>query len=254
MNEVLAEIVRSGRVTKPSGEQVDVHSNVSPGEGAFLQQLVAQLRPRVSLEVGLAYGVSALYLCDALAAVGAERHIVIDPNQIAGEWGDSWQGVGLENLERAGHGELVAFHGEPSFRVLPRLEAEGTRLDFAFIDGWHTFDYTLLDFFYVDRMLRSGGLVVVDDAQWPSVRKALRYVLTNRGYRVRACFTPENAPPFRRRRWLARLARAAGPLRGLLAPEWTRDDEALGLAPAATCVALEKTDDDARDWKFHAPF
>ena len=254
MTEVLAEIVRTGRVTKASGEELEVHSQVSPGEGAFLQRLVEEVRPQLSLEVGLAFGVSALYLCDALARVGARRHIVIDPNQEGGEWGDSWAGVGLENLKRAGHEELVEFHGEPSFRVLPRLESEGMQLDFAFIDGWHTFDFTLVDFFYVDRMLRPGGVVAIDDAQWPSVRKVIRFALTNRGYRVRACFEPEGSPPFRRRRWLARLARAAGPLRTLLKPEWVDDDDALGLPPASTCVALEKAADDERAWSFHREF
>lgn len=251
---MLSEILRTGRVQKPSGEAVEVHSSISAGEGAFLQSLVDELRPRTSLEVGLAFGISALHICDALARVDARRHIVIDPNQLGGEWGDSWEGVGLENLKRAGYEELIEFHGEPSFRVLPRLEAAGTELDFAFVDGWHTFDYTLLDFFYVDRMLRPGGVLVIDDAQWPSVRKAIRYALTNRGYRVRACFEPEGAPPFRRRRWLARLARVAGPLRTPLKPEWLESDDDLGIPPASTCVALEKTRDDDRDWRFHREF
>jgi len=37
--------------------------------------------------------------------------------------------------------------------------ARGVKIDFAFVDGWHTFDYTLIDFFYIDKILRSGGLV-----------------------------------------------------------------------------------------------
>jgi hypothetical protein len=32
----------------------------------------------------------------------------------------------------------------------------GVQVDFAFMDGWHTFDYTLLDFFYTDKL---GGHV-----------------------------------------------------------------------------------------------
>ena len=36
--------------------------------------------------------------------------------------------------------------------------------DFIFIDGWHTFDYTLVDMFYADRLLRIGGYLLIDDA------------------------------------------------------------------------------------------
>jgi predicted O-methyltransferase YrrM len=74
-----------------------------------------------------------------------------------------FDGLGLANLDRAGYARLVEFHDEPSYRALPALEAAGQRIEFAFIDGWHTFDYVMVDFFYVDRMLRVGGIVVLDD-------------------------------------------------------------------------------------------
>lgn len=257
MNPILETILRTGRVETPAGGSVPLRSSISPGEGVFLQRLVERVAPERSLEVGLAQGLSALYLCDALEKVGGGRHIAIDPNQHGGPWGDSWEGAGLHNLERAGHAQRVDFHGEPSFRVLPRLEAEGVRLDLAFIDGWHTFDFTLVDFFYIDRMLRPGGVVAIDDTQWPSVRKLCRYLVTNRGYRVVDAFVPEQAPPFRRRRWLVRvgaLARRVPPLRVLLRPEWIRSDPELGIPHAATCLALEKRCDDDRGWDHHREF
>jgi hypothetical protein len=138
--------------------------------------------------------------------------------------------------------------------VLPRLEAEGLRLDLAFIDGWHSFDFTLVDFFYIDRMLRPGGILAIDDSQWPSVRKVCRYLVTNRSYRVVDAFEPEDVPPYRRRRWLARIAGMAGPLRTLLKPEWTLPDPDLGIPIGASCLALEKTRDDDRSWDHHREF
>ena len=41
---------------------------------------------------------------------------------------------------------------------------ENESLDFIFIDGWHTFDYTLVDFFYSDLLLKIGGIIIIDDA------------------------------------------------------------------------------------------
>ena len=58
--------------------------------------------------------------------------------------------------------------------ALTRLCAEGERIDFAFIDGNHRFDYTLVDFFYIDKMLRLGGHVAFDDLWIASVRKVVK--------------------------------------------------------------------------------
>jgi predicted O-methyltransferase YrrM len=69
-----------------------------------VQALVRVLKPKVTLEVGLAFGVSALYILDVLANQPESRHIVIDPCQYDS---DLWNGCGLRNIEKAGFQELV---------------------------------------------------------------------------------------------------------------------------------------------------
>jgi hypothetical protein len=49
----------------------------------------------------------------------------------------------------------------------------------SFVDGWHTFDYTLIDFFYGDKLLRIGCYIVIDDALHQGVEKTLKYLDTN---------------------------------------------------------------------------
>jgi len=71
----------------------------------------------------------------------------------------------------------------PSHLMLPGLLERGVKLDLAFIDGWHTFDYTLLDFFYIDKMLRPGGVVLLHDQSWPSKQKVIRFIMTHRRYK-----------------------------------------------------------------------
>jgi hypothetical protein len=71
---------------------------------------------------------------------------------------------------------------EPDFKALPCLLERGTKLDFAYIDEWHTFDYTLLDFFYIDKMLRTGGVVAFNDCGWLAVDRVLRFVQSHRKY------------------------------------------------------------------------
>lgn len=120
---------------------------------------------------------------------------------------------GLFNLERAGLRDLVAFHNESSHSVLPRLEAEGTQLDFAFIDGLHHFDWALHEFFLIDKMLRIGGLVIFDDLSWPAVQRVLMYVLANRAYEDLSPTPPTDLTRtiYRRARRLAHGLKAVPP-------------------------------------------
>jgi predicted O-methyltransferase YrrM len=186
MNPVLEEIVKTRRVRPVDGsESVPLsRAATSDEDGLFLQDLVRQVDPTVTLEVGLAYGISALYICDALQLRDGTRHIAIDPYQHDNDsrWGSWGNGVGMANLLRAGYGEIVQLIEKPSHLALPELEISGQKIDFAFIDGNHSFDSVLVDFFYIDNMLRVGGIIAFDDAFMPTVKKALRFIATNRHY------------------------------------------------------------------------
>jgi hypothetical protein len=113
-----------------------------------------------------------------MAKVGGKRHILIAPDQ------SGWHGIALHNLRKAGFGALIDFREQESQIALPQLVAEGTKIDFAFIDGWHTFDHALADFFYIDRLLRVGDIVAFDDAIQSAVHEVCRFIATNRAYRV----------------------------------------------------------------------
>jgi predicted O-methyltransferase YrrM len=169
MNPVLAEMLATRTVVFPDGTTVPLDYNISLDEGHAIQALIREIKPRVTLEVGCAYGVSTLFICEALAEIGGERHVIIDPLQE-----DGWGGVGLFNARRAGYGNLIEFHNEPSHLALPALVRAQRRIDFALIDGWHTFDYVLVDFFYVDLLLTVGGIAMLDDTRfYPAIRKSL---------------------------------------------------------------------------------
>ena len=61
--------------------------------------------------------------------------------------------------------------------------------DFVFIDGWHTFDYTLIDFFYADKLIREGGIIIIDDALHRGVAKFVKYMDTNYKFYKKLKFT-----------------------------------------------------------------
>jgi len=252
MNQVLEQILSTGAVVADDGTRFDLHSHVEPQQGAFIQQLIREIDARTTLEVGIGYGISGLFICDALAHTPDARHILIDHMQHS-QW---WHGIGLRNIRDAGFGDMIDFRELPSHLALPQLEMEGVSLDFAFVDGWHTFDHTLIDFFHIDRILRVGGIIAIDDAQWPSVRKACRYIVTNRRYEVVRCLGPGKRLRFPAvRRMMSGAARRSEVVRKLLRAELAIPDQEIGLLPGSRCIALRKlADDDGRDCFGHEEF
>lgn len=262
MNPVLAEIFNTRRVARRDGTTVPYDVSISQEEGAALQRAVREVKPKVTLEIGLARGVSAVFICEALKDVGGHRHIVIDPAPV-----DGWNEIGLYTIERAGYSSLVEFYNEPSHKVLPRLEAQGQRVGVALIDGWHTFDYALVDFFYIDRILDVGGVVMFDDALWyPGVRKVARYVATHRRYASIDDGTISLRPSLGRRLFRAATSVMRAPgvravAKHLVRPDVLVPDSTIGLPPA-NHVAFRKLGDDilgdgtggTRGWDQHIDF
>ena len=133
------------------------------------------------VEVGLAYGRSALAIGEALLAVDARRplHVIIDPLQAT-----EWSNVGWQMLRSAGLDAIARLVLQPSSVALPRLVAEGVTADAAFVDGSHRFHEVFVDLYFLRKIVRPGGLIVLDDHWWPSVRTAERYFEVNMGWRV----------------------------------------------------------------------
>ena len=153
---------------------------IGPEEGAALRGWVRRAGARRTLETGLGYAISTLFICEGLLANGPEaRHLAIDPHLPKGH-----VDAGLRALEEAGVRELVEFHAEGSEVVLPRLLAEGRRFDLAFVDGNHRFEGVFLDLVYCGRLLSPGAVVFADDLQLPAVRRATSFCVANLGWKV----------------------------------------------------------------------
>ena len=187
-NALLQSILESKMVADARGNTIQLDSNIAADEGRFLYDLVLQNNISDTLEVGMAYGVSSLYIAQAhkdsssksmAEAVNHPRHIAIDPYQST-----QWQGIGNLNLMRAGLGGICVHVEEVSHYALPRISQAGGegKYGLVFIDGMHLYDFTLLDFFYADLLVHPGGFVVFDDALMPSVQRVIAYALSNRDY------------------------------------------------------------------------
>jgi predicted O-methyltransferase YrrM len=251
-NALLREIFESRKVIDSQGNRLPLRDGVSPDEGDLLHSLITKYGVTRSLEIGCAFGISTLFICDALSRQEAPRHTIIDPCQFS-----DGHGVGVANLRRAGFDffELIEL---PSELALPSLLGQEKRFQFALIDGWHTFDHTLLDFFYVNRLLEDGGIVVIDDVEMPAIRKAVRYMINYPNYRLVGSTT--NAKPS----WSKKRRLVDTGLRSLASvlpttyrsdvfdQSWQRSDASIGIN--CTMVALQKIGPDTRRWDWYSKF
>jgi predicted O-methyltransferase YrrM len=141
--------------------------------------LVAE-RARTVVEIGLAYGSSALAIGHALASVAGARpvHVIIDPLQAT-----EWSNVGWQLLCQAGLDSIATLVRQPSSLALAGLVTDGFRADAAFVDGSHRFHEVFVDLYYLRQVVHPGGLIILDDCHWPPVATAVHYYETNMAWR-----------------------------------------------------------------------
>ncbi len=249
MNPIIKEIVDTGLTLLPNGAHVPAHSGVGLGSQRVIKRAIEVAKPKVGCEVGLAYGLSTLHILDAMSEYGGGRLIGMDPAQH-----DSvWQGGGLHNVRRAGYEDRYEFHEASSQLALPKLAAAGQRVQFGFIDGWHTFDHTLVDFFYIDAMMDAGGVVILDDVGYPGLQRLAHFIVSNRDYTV----LDYDARPLPSGWRNAAKSMANRLLRPLVQDNQTPTKSTVSLQQPvnrAQLIALQKRGDDKRRFDHFVPF
>ncbi len=86
-----------------------------------------------------------------------------------------------------GHGIAtgpLAKHVDCSEWALPPIAREaGLLFDFALIDGDHSVEREIIDFFYMNHLLKKGGLLMIDDMNVPSSKEVVRLIRKEADFR-----------------------------------------------------------------------
>lgn len=240
MNSLIERIYQSGYIENAQGERIHLFPTSIPyAQGDAMYKTIRAIKPENTLEIGMAYGLSTLFICQALYDNGSGRHTAIDPFERK-----RWQSIGLLNIQQAGLGHLLRFIEAPSHEALPELLNSHERFDFIFIDGCHRFDYTILEFFFADKLLPVGGCIMFDDLTLPAIRKALGFILRNRNYMLADEYISERHPLWK---MSLRLIKQA-----IQSP--------LDILPSLLCFAqqrycvVRKIADDDKAWDFYRSF
>ncbi len=176
--ELMREIYETRTVSDASGVSLPLESEMRLPLAEALYRVVSDHTPNLALEVGMAHGMSTLAILGGLHAGNAGGMLIsVDPHQST-----AYRDVGRTNVRLCGMSAQHRVVEQLDYLALPSLLQELSSIDFAYVDGWHTFDYVLLDFFYVDKMLRPGGIVGFNDCGYPAVHKALAFLKTHRKY------------------------------------------------------------------------
>ncbi|MDO9553113.1 class I SAM-dependent methyltransferase [Rhodonellum sp.] len=257
MNKILElrnRIYKEKKVVGLNGESLELNSAIDPNEGnAILDILKRNPDFFRTIEIGCAFGLSSLFICEGINGRLGSKHTIIDPFQMT-----SWKGVGIHNLKNAGI-ENFNLIEKASEIALPQLLEQKESFDFALIDGWHTFDHTLVDFFYLEKLIRPGGIIGIDDIHLPGINKVVRYLLNYPNLEL-----IESVPNYTSRKRKFRdniLNNFFGLIKIILPKKYyykvlsdkiIKSDKILGLY--SSMVFFRKIDNDKRGWNWFEPF
>ncbi len=171
---------------------LDPATRISPEEGMWIHNLCRQLKPNKTIEIGLAYGFSTIYILAALHENGAGSHTAVDPHQAA------YHEIGMRQAEKLNMAEAFRLIPQMSVAALVDLHRKDEHFEFIFIDGNHRFDDVLVDFMLSSDVCAIGGHIVLDDMWMPAVQKTVSFVRLNRKDYIEAPSPVANVAVFRK--------------------------------------------------------
>src|SRR5437879_1642457 len=122
----LKKMLDSGHATLPNGSVIPTTGTSTLNNIQIIRHFVLTRRPNNTLEIGLAYGASALTFLGSLREIndGQFRHSAIDPFQST-----IWQRVALYCISEERFTDNFQHYEEESCTALPRLYSEGKQFD-----------------------------------------------------------------------------------------------------------------------------
>lgn len=150
------------------------NSSVSDRYGRLLFRLVEYFKPQIIIEIGTSVGLSTLYL--ALANHEANIYTIEGCATKSEQAAINFNAMQVSNIEQhIGRFDLV----------LPDVVKKAGKLDFAFIDGNHTYEATIENFKTLLAIANNDTVFVFDDIHWSAdMQKAWNTISDHDGVTV----------------------------------------------------------------------
>ena len=164
-------------MASPEYGEIRAYFSLYPGRSlmsdhsrAVLYSLARIMRPKLIAEIGTLYAGTTEVLARALWANGEGVVHTADP--YGGERCPAIIAQWPAELQRHAH-----FHAKSSMDFFARMVLESKVFDLLLIDGNHDYEYALFDLQMAARLVRPGGIVVMDNSEQSGPFKAARLFL-----------------------------------------------------------------------------
>ncbi len=149
-----------------------VNIKVYPDTKEFIHTLIKKHNIKECLEIGFEYAIISIYIFMSNQDI---KLISIDPDQ-----SKKWNNNGKKLIKELNLNKNHTLLEDESYVILPKLLKKNVKFEFVFINNKHkTFDYLLLDFFYSYLLINKGGYIIINDSNYSSVSKLIKYIETN---------------------------------------------------------------------------
>jgi predicted O-methyltransferase YrrM len=234
--------------TDSSGNFVAINSDTPRDQGLFLQKIYDAIKPQKSLEVGFAFGISTLFILEKCKEYERTEkcHIVIEPF----DWGNA----AVYNIQKEGLEKYIDIRKDLSDRVLPNMYLNKERIQFAYIDTTKVFDTVLLDFYFIDKILDVGGVVIFDDASMGGIKLVIRFINSLPHYKILDKYgkVTHSKKHIAAENVFVKLIQMI-PFKKRFMPYYSfKISRKLGLD--YRCIAFKKIKNDERQWNWEKPF
>jgi predicted O-methyltransferase YrrM len=145
---------------------VGLHFSISSSsghKGRILSTIVRLCRAKQCLELGTAYGLSAIFILEAQRFLGHQCHLTTI------EAGNQQFALASDHLTKT-YGTAVTCKLGHTQSLLPELARNTAPIDFMFHDAGHSREDYVNDFGAIVSALAPGSVVLIDDIRWDDTR------------------------------------------------------------------------------------
>ncbi|HBE90100.1 MAG TPA: hypothetical protein DDW41_02725 [Candidatus Andersenbacteria bacterium] len=172
----LNKLRMAGEFKSRDGEVFKIVGAIEIEEIDFFSSIVLKKNINV-LDIGVGKGVSTALFA---SMENVNKVVGIDPYQSSEHNNSLIKLCDLLNIAK----EKIILVESKSIEAKPSLNDLDLKFDLILVDGYHSFDSTLVDFLIGHEFLNDGGLIAFHDCFYKQKQKVLSFIIKNRDYEI----------------------------------------------------------------------
>lgn len=172
----LKQLRLDGEFKDRAGEIFKVVGAIEVEEIDFFSSFIRKPNANI-LDIGVGKGVSTALFA---SMKNVNKVVGIDPYQSSEHHNSMFKLCELLSIPT----EKIILVEKKSIEAKSSLNKLGLMFDYVLVDGYHSFDSTLIDFLIGHDFLTDGGLIAFHDCFYKQKQKVLNFIIKNRDYEI----------------------------------------------------------------------